>query len=65
MIIMSKKQLQKFYGKKQNLLWKHNGEMKISHNYQKHSRKINFHWTLVGWVNAEAKSSWYKSQKIK
>ena len=65
MIIMSKKQLQKFYGKKQKLLWKHNGEMKTSHNYQKHSRKINFHWTLVGWVNAKAKSSWYKSQKIK
>ena len=65
MIIMSKKQLQKFYGKKPNLFWKHNGEMKISHNYQKHSREINFHWTLVGWVNAKAKSSWYKSQKIK
>lgn len=42
MIIMSKKQLQKFKGKKK-MLGKHNGEMKISHNYQRHSRKINFH----------------------
>ena len=41
MIIMSKKQLQKFKGKK--MLGKDNGEMKISHNYQRHSRKINFH----------------------
>ena len=29
---------------RQKKCWeKNNGEMKISHNYQRHSRKINFH----------------------